>query len=66
MMEIDRFEKTDIIIILILSFFVAIAQIEMKCEYDEIKLKRQLQYKALLENKDITDWQVAYRGKEVK
>ncbi len=66
MMKTDRFEKALWTIILALSFFLAWAQIDMKREYDEIRLKRQMQYKAFLEQKDLQAWQLAYKTEDGK
>ena len=61
-MKIDRFEKTLWSIALALLFLLVWAQIDMKLEYDEIRLKRQLAYKEFLDGgKRPGEWAVAYQ-----
>ena len=65
-MKIDRFEKTLWSIALTLLFILVWAQIDMKLEYDEIRLKRQLQYQAFLEQRQLQDWRLAYNNSPAK
>ncbi len=61
-MKTDIFEKVIWTIILALSFFLALAQIDMKKEHNEKALKRQLAYKEFLDGgKRPGEWHIAYK-----